>query len=55
MNMTGRNMGKFFLVLSFVARRIPLCKDARDPRGESWNYLSRRLSCIFAEMMASTS
>jgi len=35
MNMTGRNMGKSLVVPSFVARHLPLSKDARDPSGES--------------------
>jgi len=52
MNMTGCNLGKFLVVPTFVARRLHLCKDARDPSGESMNYLSRRLSCNFAEIIA---
>jgi len=31
------NLGKFLVVPTFVARRLQVCKDARDPRGESWN------------------
>jgi len=55
MNMTGRNLGKFLVVPTFVARRLHLYKDARDPSGKSWKYLSRRMSCNFAEMIALTS
>ena len=54
MNMTGRNMGKLLVVPTFVARRLHLCKDTRGPSSESWNYLSRRLSCNFAEKIAFT-
>jgi hypothetical protein len=53
-NMTGSNLGKLLVVANLVARRIDLCKDSRDPSGERWNYLSRRLSCNFAEMIAFT-
>ena len=54
MNMTGRNLGKFLVVPTFVARRLHLCKNATDPSSESWNYLSRRLSCNFSEMIVFT-
>jgi len=46
-------LGKLVL-LTFVARRLQVRKDSRDPSGESWNYLSRRQSCNFAEKTAST-
>jgi len=55
MDMTCCILGKFLVVPTFVARRLQGRKDARDPSGESWNYLSRRLSCRFEEMTASTS
>jgi len=35
--------GKFLVVPSFAARCLPVCKDARDPGGERWNYLSKSL------------
>jgi hypothetical protein len=51
-NMTGSKLGKLLVVATLAARRLDLCKDTRDPSGESWKYLSRRLSCNFAEMIA---
>ena len=54
MNMTGCNLSQFLVVTTFVARCLHLYKYARHPSGESRNYLSRRLSCNFAEMTAST-
>jgi len=54
MNMTSRILCKFLVVPTFVARRLHSFKDARDPSGETWNYLSRRLYCNFAEMIAYT-
>jgi len=48
MDMTLCSLGKILVVPTFVTRRLHKCKDARDPRGERWNYLSRRLSCNFA-------
>jgi hypothetical protein len=48
-NMTGSKLSK--LVVEFLAaRRLDLCKDTRDVSGES--FLSKRLSCNFAEMIA---
>ena len=47
-------LGNFLVVHTFVTRRLHICKDARDPSGETWNYLSRRLYCNFAEMIAYT-
>jgi len=47
MDMTRCSLGKFLVVPTFVTRRLHICKDARDPRGERRNYLSRRLSCNF--------
>jgi len=54
MDMARCNLGKFLVVSTLVARRLQVRKDARDPSGESWNYLSRRQSCNFAETTAST-
>jgi hypothetical protein len=54
MDMTRCSLGKFLVVPTFVIRRLHVCKDARDPSGERWNYLSRRLSCNFALMTAFT-
>jgi len=53
MDMTRCNLGKFLVVPTFVARRLQVRKDARDPSGESWNYLSKRQSCFFAQKTAS--
>jgi hypothetical protein len=50
-NMTGSKLGKLLVVATLAARRLDLCKDTRDPSVESWKYLSRRLSCNFAEMI----
>ena len=52
--MTRCNVGKFLIVPTFVVRRLQVRKDARDPSGEHSNYLSRRLSCNFAEINTST-
>jgi len=54
MDLTRCNLGKFLVVPTSVTRRLHLCEAARNPSGERWNYLSRRLSCNFAEMIAST-
>jgi len=54
MDMTRCNLGKFLVVRTFVARCFQARKDARDPVGKSWNYLSRKQSCNFAEKTAST-
>jgi len=48
MNMTRCRLGKFLVVPTFVTRYLHIHKAARDPSGERWNYLSRRLSCNFA-------
>jgi len=48
MDMTRCSLGKFLVVPTYVTRRLHICKTARDPRGERWNYLSRRLSSNFA-------
>jgi len=52
-DMTRCNLGKFLVVPTFVTRRLQVRKDARDPSGESWNYLSRIRSSNFAVMTAS--
>jgi hypothetical protein len=54
MYMTRCNLGKFLVVPTFVARRLHICNDATDPSGESWNHLSRRPFCNFAEITTST-
>jgi len=54
MDMARCNLGKFLVVPTFDARRLQIRKDARDPSGKSWNYLSRRQSRNFAEKTAST-
>jgi len=48
MDMKRCSLGKFLVVPTFVTRLLHVCKDARDPRCEIWNYLSRRLSCNLA-------
>jgi len=53
MDLTLCNLAKFLAVPTFVARRLHSGKDAIDPSDESWNYLSRMLSCNFSEMNAS--
>jgi len=53
MDMARCKLGKFLVVPTFVARRLQVCKDARNPSGESGNYLSRRQSCNFTEKTAS--
>jgi len=54
MDMARYNLGKYLVVPTFVASRLQVCKDARDPSGEIWNYLSRRQSSNFTEKTAST-
>jgi len=54
MDMSRNKLDKFLVVPTFVARRLQVCKDARDPSGESWNYLLRRQSCNFTEKTVST-
>jgi len=54
MNMARCNLRKFLVVPTFVASRLQVRKDDRDPSDESWNYLSRRQSCNFAEKTSST-
>jgi len=54
MVMTRLTLGKFLVVPTFVARRLQVRKDARDPSGKSWNHLSRMLSCNYAEKSSST-
>jgi len=44
-DLTSCNLGKFLEVPTFLARRLQVRRDARDPNGESWKYLSRMLSC----------
>jgi len=45
---------KYLVVPNFVARCLHVSKDARDPSGDRWNYLSRRLFGNFAEMIVSS-
>jgi len=53
MNMTGRSLRKFLVVPTFVARHLHLCRDARDPSGECWKYLTGSLCCNFPEKTTS--
>jgi len=54
MDLTTCNVGKFLVVPTFVARRLQVILDARAPSGESWNYLSRRLSLNVKDITPST-
>jgi len=54
MDLTHCNLGKFLVVSNFVARRLHVSTDAREPSVEIWNYLSKKLSCNFSETTAST-
>jgi len=45
MDLTRCKLGNFLVVPTFVARHLQERLDARAPSNESWNYLSRRLSC----------
>jgi hypothetical protein len=54
MNTKNCNMGKFFVIPTFAARFLHLCKDTREPISESWNYKSRIQSSNYTEMMALT-
>jgi hypothetical protein len=47
-------MWKLLIVAILASSRLDLFKDNRDPNGDNGNYLSRSLSCNFAEMMAFT-
>jgi hypothetical protein len=42
--------GNFLVIPTFVARCLYVCKDARDPSGKRWNYLSKSLIRNLAEM-----
>ena len=54
MDMSRNKLDKFLVVPTFVARHFQVCLDARDPSGESWNYLLRRLSCNVEDLTPST-
>jgi len=54
MDLKRRNLGKFLVVPTFVARRLQVLLDARAPSGENWNYLSRRISCMVKDLTPST-
>jgi len=54
MDMKLCSLGNFLVVHTFVSRRLNICKDARDPSGEIWNYLSRSLSHNLVQMTAFT-
>ena len=34
-------LGNFFVFTTLVARCLYVCKDAREPSGRNWNYLSK--------------
>jgi len=44
-NMTRCSLGKFLVVHTFVTRCLHILIAGREPSGERWNNLSRRLSC----------
>jgi len=48
MYMARCSLAKFLVVPTLVTRSLNICKAARVPSGERWNYLARRLSCNFA-------
>jgi hypothetical protein len=54
MDLTRCKVGMFLVVPTFFARHLHVRKYVRDTSGEVWNYLSRRRSCNFSEMTAST-
>ena len=54
-DMTRFSLGKFLVVSTFVTRCLHTWKAGRDPSGERWNYLSRRLSCNLPYMTTFTS
>jgi len=41
--MTRWSFGKFLVVPTFGTSSLHVCKAGRDPGGERWNYLSRKL------------
>ena len=47
MDTTRCKLDKFLVVPTIVTRRLHICKAARVPSGERWNYLSIRLYVIF--------
>jgi len=51
---TRCNLGKFLVVPTFVARHLQVRLDARAPSGESWKYLSSRLSFNVENLTLST-
>ena len=53
-DITRCSLGKFVAVPTFVNRCFHICKAGRDPSGERWNYLSRRLSCNLPYMTTFT-
>jgi len=54
MHVTRCNLDKSLVVPTSVVRRLEVRLDARAPSGESWNYLSRRLSCNVEYLTPST-
>jgi len=42
--------GHFLVVPTLVAKCLYVCKDARDPSGKMWNYLSKSLIGNLADM-----
>ena len=54
MDLTTCFLSKFYVVHTFDARRFQVRLDARDPSGESWDCLLRRLSCNVGDLTNST-
>ena len=54
MDLTRCNLGKFLEFPTFVARRLQVRLENRALSGETWNYLSRRLSCNVEDLTPST-
>jgi len=54
MDLARCNLCKFLVVPTFVARRLQVLLDVRAPSGETWNYLSRKMSCNVEDLKPTT-
>jgi len=54
MDLVNCTLGNVLVVPTFATRYHYVCKDARDPSGKRWNYFSKSLFVIFAEMIVSS-
>jgi len=41
MDLVNCILGKFLVFPTLVAKCLYFCKDAREPSGKNWNYLSK--------------